>query len=180
MAFCGHISTHACLPPGPPFSPQYGGIDTQIAFYGFSGGWIPDNSLRTERTGVDAQPAAVAFGFIDHSDIPVRDIDMERTRRTNPYTLRIDALPALDDFNIVRPVIEDILQNLNSGQREIGFTFMHQRTGHHAALAALTFLTVDQQIAPGRRNIQWFPFSDIVPVTAPFLCQCIRDRAKSG
>jgi hypothetical protein len=114
----GGTDIHACLLSiGPALLAPVGRIDAQVALGGFVLEWIPDCSMRTLRTELNALFAANAFLLIDHPDIPVLRIDVRGAHRTILDAERRNTLPANGHIDVERIFGErwSITDDLNSG-----------------------------------------------------------------
>ncbi len=89
-------------------------MSAQVAFLGMPFNKIPDWLVGRKRTGAETFLAPDAFLFINHYDVPVTKVRLERIYRTHGNTGGLHALSALGEENVIRPFSKTILYDLYS------------------------------------------------------------------
>ena len=154
IAPTGHAWTQACTPPGPPLAPRCGVSTHRSHFCDRPIAGFQLQTGRDERARADAHLAADAQVRVDHPHVAERRVRLvrpHRPHRTDLDARRVGALVALGHVDVVRPVRERILLDLDARQRVRRFTGVGERAHHHAGAAALALLHVDEQEALGVR-----------------------------
>jgi hypothetical protein len=113
---------------------------------------IPLDPAGNIRAACEAQPASDTKVLIDHANVPMLRIRLIRPHgpnRADLDTRGILTLAAGRHKDVVRPVDEGILLDLDAREGVRGHSRVSQSAGHHAGAATLTFFQVQQEKAFG-------------------------------